>query len=53
MIHYYRKQSKIVKKWDLAKHLDVSRDDLNFFRGGDWLHMNALEFDSRDSTIIV
>ena len=53
MIHYDRKQSKIVKKWDLAKHLDVSRDDLNFFRGGDWLHMNALEFDPRDSTIIV
>jgi arylsulfate sulfotransferase len=53
MIHYDRKQSKVVRKWDLAKHLDVSRDDLNFFRGGDWLHMNALEFDPRDSTIIV
>lgn len=53
MIHYDRKQSKVAKKWDLAKHLDVSRDDLNFFRGGDWLHMNALEFDPRDSTIIV
>lgn len=53
MIHYDRKNSRIVKEWDLAKHLDVSRDDLNFFRDGDWLHMNALEFDSRDSTIIV
>lgn len=53
MIHLDRKKSKVVKKWDLAKHLDVSRDDLNFFRGGDWLHMNALEFDPRDSTIIV
>jgi len=53
MIHYDRKQSKVLRKWDLAKHLDVSRDDLNFFRGGDWLHMNALEFDPRDSTIIV
>jgi arylsulfate sulfotransferase len=53
MIHFDRKKSKVIQKWDLAKHLDVSRDDLNFFRGGDWLHMNALEFDPRDSTIIV
>ena len=53
MIHFDRKKSKVIQKWDLADHLDVSRDDLNFFRGGDWLHMNALEFDSRDSTIIV
>jgi len=53
MIHFDRKKSKVVKEWDLAKHLDVSRDDLNFFRRGDWLHMNALEFDPRDSTIIV
>ena len=53
MIHYDRKQNKIMKEWDLAKHLDVSRDDHNFFKEGDWLHMNALEFDPRDSTIIV
>ena len=53
MIHFDRKQSKIVREWDLAKHLDVDRDELNFFRDGDWLHMNSLEFDGRDSTIIV
>lgn len=53
MMHYDRKQNKILKEWDLAKHLDVSKDDLNFFRDGDWLHMNALEFDPKDSTIIV
>ena len=53
MIHFDRKQSKIVKEWDLAKHLDVNRDELNFFRDGDWFHMNSLEFDGRDSTIIV
>ncbi|MDH5475796.1 MAG: aryl-sulfate sulfotransferase [Cyclobacteriaceae bacterium] len=53
MIHYSRKQNKIMKEWDLAKHLDVTRDDHNFFREGDWLHMNALEFDPSDSTIIV
>jgi len=53
MIHYDRKNSKIVKEWDLAKHLDVDRDDLNFFRNGDWLHMNAMEFIPKDSTIIV
>ncbi|MBT8305255.1 MAG: aryl-sulfate sulfotransferase [Bacteroidia bacterium] len=53
MMHYDRKNGKIVKEWDLAKHLDVNRNDMNFFKGGDWLHMNALEFDERDSTIIV
>ena len=53
MIHFDRKQSKIVREWDLAKHLDVDRDELNFFRDGDWLHMNSLELDGRDSTIIV
>lgn len=53
MIHFNRKTATIVKEWDLAKHLDVNRDDLNLFREGDWLHMNALEFDPRDSTIIV
>ena len=31
MIHFDRKQSKIVREWDLAKHLDVDRDELNFF----------------------
>jgi len=53
MIHYDRKNSKVSKEWDLAKHLDVSRDALSFFREGDWLHMNALAFDEKDSTIIV
>ena len=53
MIHYDRKQNKVIKEWDLAKHLDVNRDDLSFFRDGDWLHMNALDFDPKDSTIIV
>lgn len=53
IIHFDTKRNKIVKQWDLAKHLDVSRDDLNFFRKGDWLHMNGLDFNSKDSTIIV
>ena len=48
-----RKNSKILKVWDLAKHLDVSRNELNFFRLGDWLHMNGLAFDKRDNSIIV
>ncbi len=48
-----RKKSKIVREWDLAKHLDVSRNYLNFLRKGDWLHMNGLAFNPKDSTIIV
>jgi len=50
---YDRKKSKIVKEWDLAKHLDVSKNELNFFRPGDWLHMNGLAFDPGDNSIIV
>ncbi|MGB5170721.1 aryl-sulfate sulfotransferase [Eudoraea sp.] len=48
-----RENSKILRVWDMAKHLDVSRNELNFFRPGDWLHMNALAFDERDNSIIV
>ncbi len=53
IIEFDRKKSKIVREWDLAKHLDVSRNDLNFFRPRDWLHMNGLAFDQRDNSIIV
>ncbi len=53
IIYYNRNESRIVKEWDLAQHLDVSRNDLNFLRKGDWLHMNGLAFDAKDSTIIV
>ncbi len=48
-----RKNSKILRVWDLAKYLDVSRNELNFFRPGDWLHMNGLAFDPEDNSIIV
>ena len=53
IILYDRKNDKILKEWDLAKHLDVSRNDLNFFRKGDWLHMNGLAYDERDRSIVV
>lgn len=53
IIHFDRKNSRIVKTWDLAKHLDVQRNDLNFLRKGDWLHMNGLAFNAVDSTIVV
>lgn len=48
-----RKSGKILRVWDLAKNLDVSRKDLNFFRPGDWLHMNGLAFNPSDNSIIV
>jgi arylsulfate sulfotransferase len=48
-----RKNSKIINEWDLAKHLDVSLNQLNFFRPGDFLHMNGLAFDKNDHSIIV
>jgi arylsulfate sulfotransferase len=53
IMHFDRKNSKIAKEWDLAKHLDVQRNDLNFLRKGDWLHMNGLYFNPKDSTIIM
>jgi len=53
IVLFDRKKQEIVKEWDLAKHLDVSRDDVNFLRPGDWLHMNALAFDERDNSIVV
>jgi arylsulfate sulfotransferase len=53
IILFDRKSQKIVKEWDLAKHLDVSRDDVNFLRPGDWLHMNALAYDENDQSIVV
>jgi len=46
-------KNMITKEWDLAKHLDVNRHDLNLFRKVDWLHMNGLYFNEKDSTIIV
>lgn len=53
IILFDRKNSKIVREWDVAQVLDVSRKDLNFFRPGDWLHMNGLAFDEKDNSIIV
>ena len=53
IIEYDRNSGQITKEWDMAKHLDVSRDDLNFFREGDWLHMNGLAYDESDNSIIV
>ncbi len=53
IMHYDIKSKRIAKKWDLAKHLDVTRNDVNFLRKGDWLHMNGLAFDAKDSTIVV
>ena len=53
IIQYSRKTSKIVREWDIAKHLDVSRTDVSFLRPGDWLHMNGLAFDSKDNSIII
>ena len=53
VILYDRENSKIIKEWDLAKHMDVSRDDVNFLRPGDWLHMNALVYDEKDQSMII
>lgn len=53
IILFNRKTGKIEKEWDLAKHLDVSRQDLNFFGKGDWLHMNGFVFDEENLSLII
>ncbi len=52
-ILYDRKKSQVVKEWDMAKHLDVSRSDLNFFGKGDWLHMNGFAYNHEDLSLIL
>ena len=53
IILYNRKESKIEKEWDLAKHLDVSRTLMNKMTPSDWIHMNGLAYDPADNSIIV
>ena len=53
IILFDRENQNIIKEWDLAKHLDVSRDDVNFLRPGDWLHMNALAYNERDNSMVI
>ncbi len=54
IVLYDRGAQQVVKEWDLAEVLDVSRDDLIHIGGqGNWLHMNGLAFNFQDSTIIV
>ena len=53
LILFDRNSSKIIKEWDVAKYLDVTRNDINVIRKNDWFHMNALVFDERDSSLLI
>ncbi|MEM7085733.1 MAG: aryl-sulfate sulfotransferase [Bacteroidota bacterium] len=53
IILYNRKESKIEKEWDLAKHLDVNRRIMNKMTLSDWIHMNGLAYDPSDNSILV
>ena len=48
-----RNSSKIIKEWDLAKHLDVSRKGVNPLSKQDWAHVNGLAFKEKDSSIYI
>jgi arylsulfate sulfotransferase len=50
---YNREKSTVEKEWDLAKHLDVSREIINPLTRSDWIHMNGLAYDPFDNSIIV
>jgi len=53
IILYNRKEAKIEKEWDLAKHLDVSRAIINKLTLSDWIHMNGLAYDPSDNSILI
>lgn len=53
IILYDRANSAVLKQWDMAEVLDVSRDDQNTMTRSDWIHVNGLAFNPKDSTIIV
>ncbi|MDT0555513.1 aryl-sulfate sulfotransferase [Patiriisocius hiemis] len=44
---------EVIKEWDVAKHLDVNRQDLNRKTKGNWIHINGLAYDESDKSIIV
>ena len=44
---------QIEREWDFAKHMDVSRSEMNYTVQTDWLHMNGLAFDPKDSSIVM
>jgi arylsulfate sulfotransferase len=47
-----RQNGGIVNEWDLKKSLDINRTALTTSTN-DWVHVNAVIFDSSDNTIIV
>jgi len=53
IILYNRKESKVEKEWDLAKHLDVDRRIMNKMTLSDWIHINGLAYDPSDNSIVV
>jgi arylsulfate sulfotransferase len=52
VIELDRRTGNIINTWDLKESLDENRQLLNF-TAQDWIHVNALVYDSSDNTIIV
>ena len=50
---YDKQSNKITKEWDLAKHMDVSRSNLNLMTPSDWIHINGIAFNEIDSSMII
>jgi arylsulfate sulfotransferase len=52
IIEINRNTKQIVNTWDLRKSLQYNRTTLTANRT-DWVHVNAVEYDAKDNTIIV
>lgn len=52
MVEVDRNSGAIIQEWDLREILDIDRVDI-VNGGGDWFHMNAIEYDPNDDTFII
>ena len=52
IIEINRQSKSITKEWDLKESLDEYRRTL-IADAGDWIHVNSVDYDSTDNTIIV
>lgn len=43
----------IVRKWDLRQILDIDRSAYPSYNRKDWFHMNAIDYDETDNTLII
>jgi arylsulfate sulfotransferase len=53
VVEVSRETGEIIRTWDFNKLLDPGRPGLPDSKSGDWLHINALCYDSTDRSIVI